>query len=58
MYSVIALAIMLFGGFCAGEIAATKNRSSFAWFAFGFVTPLIAIIAASCVSPLRAPEEA
>jgi hypothetical protein len=58
MVSVIALVIMLVGGLCAGGIAGAKNRSSFGWFVFGFITPLIAVIAASCVAPLPAPEEA
>ncbi|HEY4056687.1 MAG TPA: hypothetical protein VGM39_08760 [Kofleriaceae bacterium] len=40
----IPLIVGVFGGLIAGGIAAEKNRRPMAWYAFGALLPLIAIL--------------
>ncbi|HEY4175706.1 MAG TPA: hypothetical protein VGM90_02680 [Kofleriaceae bacterium] len=40
----IPLVVGVFGGLIAGGIAAEKNRQPLAWFLFGALLPLIAIL--------------
>ena len=51
--SAFFLLIGLVGGFTSLAIASSKGRSGAAWFALGFLFPLIAVIAIICLQPLN-----
>jgi hypothetical protein len=54
----IWLVMALVGAFVSLAVASSKRRNPLAWFAIGFVLPLISVVAICCLPSLAPADDA